>query len=84
MCLFVLSLSDLVAAVHDVINHFAFLVVRSLFGCATVDSVGKAVYWDLSHQCEFNSGGKWFERNLGGVLENSKAKILWDFAIQTD
>ena len=51
---------------------------------ATVDTVGKAVHWDLSHRCEFNSGGKWFEHNPEDVLENSKAKILWDFAIQID
>ena len=53
-----------------------------------IDTVAKALHWDLSRQYEFNSGGKWFEHAPenapDSVLENDKDKILCDFTIQTD
>ena len=41
-------------------------------------------HWDLSRQNGFNSERKWFEHAPESVLANDKAKILWDFTIQTD
>ena len=42
------------------------------------DEVAKAVHWDLCSQ------DKWYEHKPEPVKENSNAKLLWDFTIQTD
>ena len=48
------------------------------------DSVAMALHWELPSQYGFNRSGKWFEHTPESVLDTNEAKILWDFAIQTD
>ena len=49
-----------------------------------MDNVARGVHWDICKHFEIECGEKWYERNLETVIKNEKAKILWDFTIQTD
>ena len=48
------------------------------------NNLGKIVYWKLARKCNFEAGGKWYEHESEGVLENEDYKIFRDFSIQTD
>ena len=48
------------------------------------DRVGKVIHWELCRKYGFDCTEKWYDHIPEGVLENEKAKILWDFRIQTD
>ena len=48
------------------------------------DGVAKIVHWNLSRQCGFKTSKKWYDHQTETVIENEKAKILWDMSIQTD
>ena len=48
------------------------------------DGVARLVHWSLSTRFGFATCEKWYDHMTETVLENEKAKILWDMCIQTD
>ena len=48
------------------------------------DKVAQIVHWNLCKRYELPHVKNWYEHVAEKVLENQKAKILWDFSIQTD
>ena len=48
------------------------------------DNVARGVHWDICKHFQIECGDKWYEHSPETVMENKKAKILWDFTIQTD
>jgi hypothetical protein len=48
------------------------------------DKVALNLHWCLCKKYGFKSNDKWYQHEPERVLENDKAKILWDFTIQTD
>jgi len=47
------------------------------------DKVAMRVHWELCGTYGFNRSGQWYHHRAEGVLENDKAKLLWDVNIQT-
>ena len=48
------------------------------------DGVARLVHWNLCKQYGLNRSGKWYDHKIDTVIENEKAKIVWDMRIQTD
>ena len=42
------------------------------------------LHWNLRKKYHLPAADKWCEHKIENVLQNNKAKILWDFKIQTD
>ena len=48
------------------------------------DNIVRLVHWKLCCKYDMSRGGKWYEHQPEGVVENEKCKILWDMTIQCD
>ena len=48
------------------------------------DRVAQIIHWKFCDRYNFEKGDKWYDHSPEAVLESDKAKILWDFSIQTD
>ena len=48
------------------------------------DKVAQLVHWNLCKRYGIDHDRNWYNHTAEKVLENDKAKILWDFSIQTD
>ena len=48
------------------------------------DKVATIIHWKLCEMYGFDRADKWYEHRAKDVVENQKAKLLWDFSIQTD
>ena len=48
------------------------------------DKVAQLVHWNLCKKYELKYAKNWYDHVTESVTENEKAKILWDFTIQTD
>ena len=48
------------------------------------DWFGTKIHWKISRKYSIEVKEKWYERKAKVVIENSKCKILWDFAVQRD
>ena len=48
------------------------------------DTVAQALHWSLCRKYELQSKDKWYEHIPEKILENEKAKLMWDYDIQTD
>ena len=48
------------------------------------DKVSQLVHWNLCRRYRIQHTRNWYEHNAEKVTENEKAKILWEFNIQTD
>ena len=48
------------------------------------DKVAQLVHWNLCKKYELKYAKNWYDHVAESVTENEKAKILWDFTIQTD
>ena len=48
------------------------------------DKVAQLVHWNLCRRYGVQHAKNWYEHNAEKVIENDRAKILWDFNIQTD
>ena len=48
------------------------------------DWFGTKIHWKISRKYRIEVKEKWYERKAKVVIENSKCKILWDFAVQRD
>ena len=62
-------------------------------GCSTLakseyiirhNKVAQYIHWKVCQHYDMEVNSKWYEHQTEPVTENSKATILWDFAIQTD
>ena len=62
-------------------------------GCSTLakseyiirhNKVAQYIHWKVCQHYDMEVNNKWYEHQTEPVMENSKATILWDFAIQTD
>ena len=48
------------------------------------DNVARIIHWELCAKYGIDRAKNWYEQKPIGVMENDKAKILWDFMIQCD
>ena len=48
------------------------------------DKVAAVIHWSLCQHYGFKFSKKWYEHRAEKVLENDKAKLLWDFHVQSD
>ena len=48
------------------------------------NDVAKIAHWDMSKKCGLPAADKWYEHEPERVVDSDKAKLLWDFLIQTD
>ena len=48
------------------------------------DNVARIIHWELCGKYGIDRAKNWYEQKPTGVMENDKAKILWDFMIQCD
>jgi hypothetical protein len=48
------------------------------------NKVAQYVHWRVCQHYNMDVNNKWYEHQIEPVMENNKATILWDFAIQTD
>ena len=48
------------------------------------DNVARIIHWELCGKYGIDRAKNWYEQKPIGVMENDKAKILWDFMIQCD
>ena len=48
------------------------------------DKVAQLVHWNLCKRYGIQHAKNWYEHNAEKVTDNDKAKILWNFNIQTD
>ena len=48
------------------------------------DTEAKKVHWELCRKHGLEHPDKWYEHNLGGVVESESVKILWDINVQCD
>jgi hypothetical protein len=48
------------------------------------DKVGAVIHWRLCKKYGFEVHKDWYKHEVQPVIENEKAKILWDMCIQTD
>ena len=48
------------------------------------DNVARIVHWELCGKYDIQRDDKWYDHKPEGVIENERAKILWDFMIQCD
>ena len=46
--------------------------------------MARIVYWGMSKKCGLPATDKWYKHEPERVVESDKAKLLWDFLIQTD
>ena len=48
------------------------------------DKVAQLVHWNLCKRYGLDHKRNWYEHVAEKVTENDKAKVLWDFSLQTD
>ena len=48
------------------------------------DNVARIVHWAICGKYDIQRDDKWYDHKPEGVIENERAKILWDFMIQCD
>ena len=48
------------------------------------NKVAQYIHWRVCHHFGINAAQQWYQHEIPPVMENNKAKILWDFSIQTD
>ena len=48
------------------------------------DTVAKAIHWSMCKKYQLDASDRWYEHQPTPVIENEKAKLLWDFSIRTD
>ena len=48
------------------------------------DTVAKTLHWKICKEYNLPSSDKWYEHTPEKVVENDRAKILWDYDVRTD
>ena len=48
------------------------------------DNVARIVHWAICGKYDIQRDDKWYDHKPEGVIENERAKILWDFMIECD
>ena len=48
------------------------------------DTVAKTLHWKICKEYNLPSSDKWYEHTPEKVVENNRAKILWDYDVRTD